>query len=200
MPLTESVLRVPFFHLFDKTGGVVVSDKVLRGSSSQLPRPPLVPMSGRNDLRSLKTVKCLRRIRSVISTNGRYRWSSLFRSRSLCRLAMYRRADAHRSPGLRRTSKGRIRLRLRLAVKRFQYLNRPEVRIEFRLMTNYRLTLEAKADLIQIWNYSDGLWGSPQADRYIEGLEVCNEFRVGDTGNIPVHAEQGRKSAIPAAE
>ena len=67
-------------------------------------------------------------------------------------------------------------------------------------MTNYRLTLEAKADLIEIWNYSDGLWGSPQADRYIEGLEVCNEFRGDDTENIPVRAQQGRKSAIPTEE
>lgn len=50
-------------------------------------------------------------------------------------------------------------------------------------MTNYRLTLEAKTDLIEIWNYSEGRCGSAQADRYIEGLEVC--FRSMEV--LPTH-------------
>ncbi len=50
-------------------------------------------------------------------------------------------------------------------------------------MTDYRVTLEAKEDLIQIWNFTDEKWGTAQADRYVEGLESC----FASLDELPTH-------------
>src|SRR2546429_1743243 len=38
-------------------------------------------------------------------------------------------------------------------------------------MMGYKLTEQAKEDLIEIWNYSADMWGEVQADRYLRKLE-----------------------------
>jgi toxin ParE1/3/4 len=57
-------------------------------------------------------------------------------------------------------------------------------------MTRYRLTLEAREDLIQIWNYTDEKWGTAQADRYVEGLESC----FASLDDLPTH---GCRELVP---
>lgn len=38
-------------------------------------------------------------------------------------------------------------------------------------MVKYRLTPLTKADIKGIWNYTDNMWGTAQADKYIKLLE-----------------------------
>lgn len=42
----------------------------------------------------------------------------------------------------------------------------------------YDLTPAAKADLREIWLYTEEQWGEQQADRYLQGLEQCCERLV----------------------
>lgn len=37
----------------------------------------------------------------------------------------------------------------------------------------YRLTVEAEADLIDIWQYTARTWGLAQADTYLADFEAC---------------------------
>jgi toxin ParE1/3/4 len=60
-------------------------------------------------------------------------------------------------------------------------------------MTEYRLTLEAKEDLIEIWSYTDGKWGTAQADRYVEGLEAC----FASLDELPSH---GCRELVPKTQ
>ena len=57
-------------------------------------------------------------------------------------------------------------------------------------MTDFRLTLEAKEDLIQIWSFTDEKWGTAQADHYVEGLEYC----FAELDELPSH---GCRELVP---
>jgi toxin ParE1/3/4 len=43
----------------------------------------------------------------------------------------------------------------------------------------YEITPEAKADLLEIWDYSCDMWGEDQADNYHQGLEEDFEALAG---------------------
>lgn len=48
-------------------------------------------------------------------------------------------------------------------------------------MTNFILSLAARADLENIWNYTAKKWGEPQAERYTRDIEaVCIGLAAGN--------------------
>lgn len=53
-------------------------------------------------------------------------------------------------------------------------------------MADYRLTPAAKADLIDIWNYTVDFWGEKQAEKYLYAIETKLE-------QLAVNPEIGRK-------
>lgn len=50
-------------------------------------------------------------------------------------------------------------------------------------MTSYRLTRLARADLIDIWLYTEATWGEEQADRYQDQLHDCCTGIAAGTAN-----------------